>query len=127
MGEELCKGCQNNFSLSNNENDLSKINNIPIINSKIQNALTIKNTINTKNSIIDINENEKNSSRIKISIGNSNINTNFLDSPRQEEIDQNELIKIKKKYSIQLIIKLFKKLKNLKQEAHLNIISEYGY
>ena len=48
MGEELWKCCQNNFSLSNNENDLSKINNIPITNTKIQNALTIKNAINTK-------------------------------------------------------------------------------
>ena len=42
---------------------------------------------------MDINENQKNSSRIKISIGNSNINTNFFESPRQEEIDQNELKK----------------------------------
>ena len=42
MGEELCKGSQNNFSLSKNENDLSKINNIPITNTKIQNALTKK-------------------------------------------------------------------------------------
>ena len=64
MGEELCKGCQNNASLSNNEGDLSKIANFSFNNSKINNTLTIKNSLNTKNSLFEINENEKSSQRI---------------------------------------------------------------
>ena len=125
MGEELCKGCQNNESLSNNEGDLSKISNFPINNTKIDNALTIKNTLNTKNSLFEINENEKSSQRIKMTNPNTNINTNFIESS-PDIIDQNELVQIKKKYKVNLIIKLFKKLKQLKNEAHLNIISEYN-
>lgn len=132
MGQDFCKGCEDNCLLSDMEGDFSnKQYNKPEENIIFKNSEYTENRTNP--SILysphQINDNNKSNEKYFFKNSNSNYYNNKMNYPfiLNNSVDKKKLNKIIFNYRIKLLIKYFRKFKILKYNALKQVIIENYY